>query len=132
MPRAERAWVPRLVPVKEAMERTLRVEVVMIRSLGLNLATGTEEKEEEDWATLELEEDWTDEDDWVTEEELEDIDAEEDDTADVAVVMIYPTPLTCPLVESVGMTMFEFSFSCLPEEVSVMVKLEAQSPDSMK
>ena len=48
------------------------------------------------------------------------------------VVIIYPIPLIWPLVVSVGMTMFELSFICLPEEVSVMVKLEVQSPNSMK
>lgn len=50
----------------------------------------------------------------------------------LAVAMIYPTPLTWLLEESMGMTMFELSFSCLPAAVSVMVKLEVQSPDSMK
>ena len=50
----------------------------------------------------------------------------------MVVAIIYPTPLICPLVESVGMVIVELSFSCLPFVVSVTVKFGVQSPDSMK
>ena len=81
------------------------------------------------------------EEDWVKEAELEDVPPDEyeeeeggwdEDEEPTAVAIIYPTPLTCPLVVSIGMTTVDLSFNCLPVEVSVMVKLEVQSPDSMK
>ncbi len=144
--------MPRTVPVKEAVERTLRLAVTTTRSLITNL--GVEIEEDEDWVTdeeleemvaedelegegVELEEAppvTVEEEDWLTEDWEEELPAEDEleEIGADAVAMMYPTPLTWPLVESVGMTMFELSFSCLPVEVSVTVKLEEQSPDSMK
>ena len=53
VPREDIAWVPKRAPVREAVERTLRVAVTTTRSLTLNLAAEIEE--EEDWVTDELE-----------------------------------------------------------------------------
>lgn len=91
--------MPKIVPVKEAVERTFRTAVVMTRSLALNFVEETEEDElEEDWETddeLE-EEDWTDEedDDTTAEEELEETVEEELEEEPLAVTMTYPIPLT--------------------------------------
>ena len=56
-PKEERAWAPKRAPVKEAAERTLRLEVVITLSPAVNLAEETEEEledwEEKDWAELE-------------------------------------------------------------------------------
>ena len=62
--------MPNSVPVREAVERTLRAEVVMTRSLRENLG---EEREEEDDEELRLEEE-----DWLgTEEDWEELPTEE-------------------------------------------------------
>ena len=71
VPREDIAWVPKRAPVREAVERTLRVAVTTTRSLILNLAV--EIVEEEDWVTEELEEEG------VAEDELEEMATDEEE-----------------------------------------------------